>query len=63
MINSSEKIIPTKFQEELLNFNTLGLNKQWTTYHTKPLSNMKYDFDMVLTLEGIAISVEQTTEK
>ncbi|KKN02679.1 hypothetical protein LCGC14_1115290 [marine sediment metagenome] len=63
MVNSSEKIIPSKLQEELLNFNTYGLNKQWTTYHTKPLSNMQYDYAMVLALKSIDISPEQITEK
>ncbi|MGB6152790.1 MAG: hypothetical protein WBG48_12450 [Pricia sp.] len=63
MINTSEKIIPAKLQDELLNFNTYGLDEQWTTYHTNPLPNIRYDYAMELALNTIDISPEQISEK
>ncbi len=63
MINNSEKIIPAKLEEELLNFNTLGLEDKWTKYHTNALSNINYNYDMKVSFEQIDISPEQVSEK
>lgn len=63
LVNDSEQIIPSKLQEELLNFNTYGLDNLWTKYHAKPLSNVTYDFEMKLSIKGVNISPEQINEK
>lgn len=63
MVNNSQQIIPARLSEELLNFNTVGLNEQWINYHTNPLSNIKYDYDMLISLENIMISPEQISER
>lgn len=63
MVNNSEKIIPVKLQEELLNFNTYGLDRQWTTYHANPIPTIKYDYAMELALRNVDISPEQVSEK
>lgn len=63
LINDTEQIIPSRLQEELLNFNTYGLNDIWTIYHTDPMDGISYDYEMVLAFKEIEISPEQITEK
>ncbi|PXX23497.1 hypothetical protein [Arenibacter sp. ARW7G5Y1] len=63
MINDSEQIVPNRLEQELLNFNTYGLNDLWTVYHTNALENIKYDYEMQVAFRNINISPEQLTEK
>ncbi|MEA1787356.1 hypothetical protein U1E44_14740 [Arenibacter sp. GZD96] len=61
--NDTEQIIPGRLQDELLNFNTYGLNDLWTQYHANPIKGQTYDFEMQLAFRTIAISPEQVKEK
>ncbi len=63
MVNQTQQIIPGRLQEELLNFNTYGLNEHWTRYHTNPLPNINYDYTMQVAFREINISPEQVNEK
>ncbi len=63
VVNNSELIIPVRLSEDLLNFNTYGLDEQWVKYHTNHLTNIKYDFDMQISLENISVSPEQVGQK
>lgn len=63
MVNNTDQIVPVKLQEELLNFNTYGLDGQWVQFHANPLPNIKYDYAMELSLKEINISPEQVNEK
>jgi len=63
LFNNTDKIIPTDLEEDLLNFNTYGLNDLWTTYHTNPQGEIKYDYDMLLEFVNINISPEHVNEK
>ena len=63
MLNHTDKIIPVKLEEELLNFNTYGLEDKWTRYHTNILADIKYDYNMEIALRSIDISPEQVNEK
>lgn len=63
MVNNTEQIIPTRLEEELLNFNTYGLNDLWTEYHTNELSNIDYDYIMEVAFRDINISPEKVNEK
>ncbi len=63
MENNTEQIIPEKLEEELLNFNTYGINDLWTEYHNNPLPNITYDYKMDVALKQIDISPEQVNEK
>ena len=63
MVNHTDQIIPTKLEEELLNFNTYGLDEHWTRYHTHALSHINYDYEMLLALQQINISPEQVNQK
>ncbi|MEK6154294.1 hypothetical protein WIW50_13570 [Flavobacteriaceae bacterium 3-367] len=63
MINDTEQIVPSRLEEELLNFNAYDLNDLWTEYHTTPLSTVKYDYEMQVAFRDILISPEQVNEK
>lgn len=63
MVNDTEQIVPERLEEELLNFNTYGLNDQWTQYHTNPLAEVNYDYEMEVAFRAINISPEQIQEK
>jgi hypothetical protein len=63
MKNNSDKIIPVRLEEELLNMNTYGLNNLWTQYHTNRLADLQYDYLMEVSFENIAISPEQVRER
>ncbi|WP_411030970.1 hypothetical protein [Spongiimicrobium sp. 3-5] len=63
VINDTEQIVPERLEEELLNFNAYGLNDLWTEYHTTPINNLKYDYQMQVAFRDIQISPEQVSEK
>jgi len=63
MINDTQMVIPNRLEEELLNFNTYGLDDLWTQYHSNPLSEIKYDYEMQVEFKDINISPEQVNEK
>lgn len=63
MMNNSNQIIPSRLSDELLNFNTFGLDDLWTKYHNNPLSKIKYDYGMQVSFDQIDISPEQLSEK
>ncbi|MBT8281571.1 MAG: hypothetical protein KJO16_08330 [Muriicola sp.] len=63
MINDTQMVIPTRLEEELLNFNTYGLDDLWTQYHNNPLENIKYDYEMQVAFREINISPEQVNER
>jgi hypothetical protein len=56
--------IPTRLQDDLLDFNTYGLNaNSWAVYHNKEQKGIKYDYGMMLNFRTINISPEQVKEK
>jgi hypothetical protein len=63
MINDTQQIIPERLEADLLNFNTFGLDNLWTAYHTNPLDEIEYDYEMQLAFRDILISPEQVYER
>ena len=63
MINDTDKIVPVRLEEELLNFNTYGLNDLWTRYHTNVIANIDYDYEMHVAFRDINITPERVNEK
>ncbi|MGB1211561.1 MAG: hypothetical protein ACPG41_09065 [Lacinutrix venerupis] len=61
--NQTHQIIPQRLEDDLLNFDTYGLNDFWTVYHTNANQNIDYDYAMALQLERINVSPERITEK
>ncbi|WP_350285584.1 hypothetical protein [uncultured Croceitalea sp.] len=60
--NDTQQIIPERLEEELLDFNTYGINNFWAQFHTQPLNDIKYDYAMYLDFKEINISPEQVNE-
>lgn len=63
MVNDTDLIIPVRLEEELLNFNTFGLDNLWTQYHNNPMKDIRYDYEMQVAFRDINISPEQVSEK
>jgi hypothetical protein len=63
MKNQTDKVIPKRLEDNLLNFNTYGLNDLWTVYHGAKDVNIQYDFGLELNLRNIQVSPEQVREK
>ncbi|TLP81302.1 hypothetical protein [Maribacter sp. ACAM166] len=63
MTNNTDKVIPKRLEDELLNLNTYGLNTHWTEYHTNRIQNQIYDYQMEVSFQNINISPEQINEK
>jgi hypothetical protein len=63
MKNETEKVIPKRLEQDLLNFDTYGLNDLWTVYHSTKDAKIRYDFGLELNLRNIDVSPEQVREK
>ena len=63
--NRSGQIIPLRLEQELLNFNTYGLDDFWTQYHNKRNGDIEYNYGIALNFKEILISPERlhTTEE
>ena len=61
--NETNMVIPSRLQDDLLDFSTYGINDKWTEYHNKKQSNIFYDFSLVVNFREIKISPEQVREK
>lgn len=61
--NETNMIIPFRLQNDLLDFNTYGLNDKWTIYHSTKQEKIDYDFEISIRFREIVISPEQIKEK
>ncbi|MFQ3182253.1 MAG: hypothetical protein ACI9Z4_001858 [Polaribacter sp.] len=61
--NETQQVLPERLEEDLLNFNTYGLNELWTVYHGAKDAQITYDFGLELNLRKIEVSPEQVREK
>ena len=61
--NETSMIIPIRLQNDLLDFNTYGLDNKWTTYDGNKQKGVNYDYGILLSFREILISPEQIKEK
>ncbi|MEZ4858236.1 MAG: hypothetical protein R2781_05440 [Flavobacteriaceae bacterium] len=61
--NHSGQIIPFRLEQELLDFNTYGLDDFWTEYHNRRENGIRYSFGIDLNFKDILISPERISEK
>ena len=61
--NQTNMIIPTRLENDLLDFSTFGLNDKWTVYHNNKVKNINYDYEMIVNFTEVNISPEQIKEK
>ena len=63
MINDTQKVIPERLENDLLNFSTYGINNLWTVYHNANDNSTTYDYSMRVNLRQINTSPEQVKER
>lgn len=63
VLNQTHQIIPQRLEDELVDFNSYGLNQFWTSYHAIADQSIDYDFAMQLQLKQIHISPERINER
>jgi hypothetical protein len=61
--NETNMVIPTRLQNDLLDFSTFGLNDKWTVYHSNKQKGINYDYGLIVNFRAINISPEQVKEK
>lgn len=61
--NQTNSVIPVALQNDLLDFNTFGMNDKWTVYHNNLQKSIKYDYQIIVNFREINISPEQLKEK
>ena len=61
--NETNMVIPTRLQNDLLDFSTNGMNDKWTVFHTNKQKGITYDFGIVVNFRQINITPEQIKEK
>jgi len=61
--NRTQQIIPERLEQDLLDFDTYGLDQFWTAYHATQNKTITYDYGMQLQLKQILISPEELKEK
>ncbi len=59
MNNHSGQMIPYRLEQELLAFNTYGLEQIWTEYHARKENGIQYDLGIDLNFNAIDISPER----
>jgi len=63
MQNKTDQLIPLRLEDDLLNFETYGLNTFWTVYHNNKQQEVNYSYEIELNLREMIISPEQIREK
>ncbi len=63
VINSTDQMIPKKLEDDLLDFNTYGLDNFWKEFHSVEQRNIPYAYEVVLDFSEIGISPERISEK
>ncbi len=61
--NHTGQFIPFRLEQDLLNFNTYGLNDFWTEYHSKRENRINYDLGIDLNFQTIQISPERLADR
>ncbi|MBT8252450.1 MAG: hypothetical protein HKN00_06160 [Flavobacteriaceae bacterium] len=61
--NQTQQILPEQLENDLLSFETYGLDQFWTAYHSVPQESVNYDYGMQLKLRQINISPDRINER
>ncbi|NCT16666.1 MAG: hypothetical protein AUK33_02385 [Flavobacteriaceae bacterium CG2_30_34_30] len=63
LTNNTNQFMPRQLEQDLLNFNTYGLDDFWTVYHTSKQRDIPYNFEINLEFRSILVSPERITER
>ncbi len=61
--NQTNQVIPKRLEDDLLDFDTYGLNKFWTVFHSNKDTKLAYDYQLQLIFNRIDVSPERIQEK
>lgn len=61
--NHTGQFIPYRLEQDLLNFNTYGLDDFWTEYHGQRENGINYDLGIDLNFQTIQISPERVSDR
>lgn len=61
--NHSRQMIPYRLEQDLLNFNTYGLDDFWTEYHLRPENGIDYNYGIDYNFQTIDISPERISDR
>ena len=61
--NQTNQIIPMRLENDLLDFETYGLDKFWTVFHSKKEQNVDYNYQLAFLFKRIDVSPEKLLEK
>lgn len=59
LTNRSGQLIPFRLEQELLDFNTYGLDDFWTEYHSERQQDVPYNFGIALNFTNISMTPER----
>ncbi len=63
LINKTDFVIPNRVQSMLLDFNTYGLDNEWTAFHTDRQQNLDYDYGIRIQFSDFAFSPDIVRER
>lgn len=61
--NQTNQMIPRLLEEDLLNFDTYGLNDRWTVFHDQREDKINYNYEIYLDFKTISIIPERILQK
>lgn len=61
--NHTRQFIPFRLEQDLLDFNTYGLDDFWTEYHGQTENGINYDLGIDLNFQTIQISPERVSDR
>lgn len=60
--NNTQFTIPNRLRKDLLNIQQYKLDNYWTVHHGNKISNINYDYNLILSFDRIELSPEQVKE-
>jgi hypothetical protein len=63
VFNNTDVALPQGLEDEILDFNTYGMQDQWTVYHANQQDGNPYQFKINLRFQTIIFSPERISEK
>ncbi len=63
VVNRAPVVLPSAFEQDLLNISTQNMDSRWQKYHPYPQDGIRYDYELLVKLVDIAVSPERVNER
>src|SRR5690606_5786760 len=63
IVNSTDQMIPRKLEDELLDFNTYGLDSFWKEFHSEEQRNVPYAYEVAMDVSEILVCPDRISGK